>query len=413
MLHIFGINHHTTPLNIRERVSFTPQQLPTALKSLLNDPHIQEAMILSTCNRTEIYTNNIPSSIIPSWLLAEKSISDIDLNVFSYSHHNNDAVMHLMRVACGLNSMIIGEPQVLGQLKEAYFTAENNGAIGTLFKQLFPTVFATSKYVRTNTNIGVHSVSLAYTITQLAKTIFTDLTKQRVLFVGAGETIELIAKHFQSQSIQEMAIANRSIEKSKRIATDVNAHAIPMREIPSALKNTDIVITATASQLPILGKGMIESALFSRKNNPLLLIDLAVPRDIEPEAAGLDNVHLYNIDDLQKIITENIDNRQTAAEEAESIIQSHAELFEKKMRVFQMRHVITQYRDRLEKIREAEYQKALRQLERGIDPHLVIEEFGTQLINKIMHHPTMKIREAAAGDQCIALQQIKAFFETA
>ena len=411
MLHIFGINHHTTPLDIRERISFTPQQLPAALKSLLNDPHVQEAMILSTCNRTEIYTNNVPAKVIQTWLLQEKSIDDIDLGSFSYAHHNNHAVKHIMRVACGLDSMIIGEPQVLGQLKDAYFTAENTGAIGSIFKQLFPTVFATSKYVRTNTSIGAHPVSLAYTITQLAKTLFTDLTKQRVLLVGAGETIELIATHFQSQHIHEMTIANRSIEKSQRLAHQVNAHTIPMREIPHALKNTDIVITATASQLPILGKGMIESAMPSRKNNPLLLIDLAVPRDIEPEAATINNVHLYNIDDLQKTISENLNSRQSAAQEAEEIIKSHIELFEKKMRVFQMRHVITQYRDRLEKIREAEYEKALRQLERGTDPHLVLEEFGTQLINKIMHHPTMKMREAAEGDQCAALHQIKAFFE--
>lgn len=411
MLQVFGINHHRTPLEIRERLSFTPQQLPAALKSLRANPHVQEAIILSTCNRTEIYTNALPKNIIEQWLFSEKSIALEALQNFSYHYYHNDAVKHVMRVASGLDSMILGEPQVLGQLKEAYFTAENHDAIGLSFKQLFPTVFSTSKDIRSNTNIGAHSLSLAHTITQLAKSILEDLTARRILLVGAGETIALIAKYFHDHGIHHITIANRTLEKSQQIATTFQAKAIAMRDIPDTLKTTDIVVTATASQLPLLGKGMIESAVASRKNNPLVLIDLAVPRDIEPEAASVAGVHLYNMDDLQQIIANNLDNRQTAANDAEKIIEMHAALFEKKMRVFQMRHVITRYRERLDSIREEEHQKALRQLARGIDPQIVLEEFGSQLINKIMHHPTMKIREAAEENQCAALQQIKAFFE--
>jgi glutamyl-tRNA reductase len=317
----------------------------------------------------------------------------------------------MMRVASGLDSMILGEPQVLGQIKQAYFSAEKAGAVGTLFKQLFPAVFATSKLIRTTTEIGAHPVSLSYAITQLSKTIFDAPSHCEVLLIGAGETITLIATHLQSIGVKKITIASRTIEKSRCIAAQVKAECIHMSDIPATLKNSDIVITATASQLPIVGKGMIESATKDRKK-PMLLVDLAVPRDIEPQVATLDHVHLYNIDDLQSSIANNLSTRQFAAEQAETIIESHVALFQKKMRVFQMRHVITQYRDQLEKLRETEYKKAVKQLQRGIDPQIVLNEFGQQLINKIMHHPTVKMREAASADQCVALQQIKSFFET-
>lgn len=411
MLQIVGINHHKTPLNIRERISFNAQQLPSALNTLLAQPMIHEAMILSTCNRTEIYTNIAPTCIIYDWLLREKSIHTIDLNSFSYTLKSKEAVTHLMSVASGLDSMIIGEPQILGQLKTAYFTAEKQDAVGDYFKQLFPSIFASSKTVRSQTNIGANPVTLAFTITQLAKTLFNSFENRSILYVGAGETIELIAKHFHGQQMKQAKIANRTIEKSRLLASEIQAEAIPMREIPEALKTMDIVITATASQLPILGKGMIESAMHTREKKPLLLVDLAVPRDIEPEVETIPNVRLYNIDTLQTIIAANKDNRQAAAEDAKKIITEQVELFEKKMRVFQMRHVITQYRDRLEKIQNETYEKALKQLKRGVDPEIVLKAFGAQLISKILHHPTVKIREAAEANQCTALQQIKAFFE--
>lgn len=410
MLFIYGINHQTAPVAIRERLAFSPAQLPSALQSLLEQPGINEAVILSTCNRTEIYTNAISAETIHQWLTAQKSLTGVDLKSYCYTYHHMDAIKHIMRVASGLDSMIVGEPQVLGQLKEAYFMAENVASLKTGFKQLFPAVFTTSKYIRANTDIGTHAVSLAYAITQLSKTILGDLSARSVLLIGAGETIALIATHLQGIGIKKITIANRTIEKSHSIAESVNANAISMQDIPIALKNSDIVISATASQLPILGKGMIESAVNTRKT-PLLLIDLAVPRDIEPEIVTLKNVYLYNIDDLQTIIKDNLNNRYSAAKKAEAIIESHASDFEKKMRVFHMRHVIAQYRDSLEKIHESEYEKAERQLQRGIDPQIVLREFGHQLINKIMHHPTMKMREAASEDQCAALQQIKAFFE--
>ncbi|HLD84816.1 MAG TPA: glutamyl-tRNA reductase [Coxiellaceae bacterium] len=411
MLLVYGINHQTTPIHIRERLAFTPTQLSAALKSLIIQPGVSEAVIVSTCNRTEIYTNIIPPETIQQWLIEQKSLLDIDLQNYRYTHHEMNAIKHIMRVASGLDSMILGEPQVLGQIKDAYFAAEKTKTTGALFNQLFPAVFAASKDIRANTDIGIHPVSLVYAITQLSKTIFNDLTHCSVLLIGAGDTISLMATHLRGLCIKKIKIANRTIEKSQVIAESVNAQTIHMRDIPNALKTSDIVIAATTSQLPILGKGMIESAVANKKN-PLLLIDLAVPRDIEPEIATLENVHLYNIDDLQTVIADNLENRQTAAKQAETLIELHAVDFEKKMRVFHVRHVITQYRDSLEKIRESEYEKAAQQLQRGIDPQIVLKEFGHQLINKIMHHPTMKIREAASEDRCAALQQIKAFFET-
>jgi len=410
MLQIFGINHEKTPLDIRERLSFTPQQLIEALPSLLQQKELNEVVILSTCNRTEIYTNIVDPCVVPLWLLKHKAISNIDLHAFSYMHRHDVALKHLMRVASGLDSMILGEPQILGQLKNAYATAEKQDAVGSGFKQLFPAIFAASKDIRANTSVGAQSVSLAYTIMQLVKRVFKTIENQRVLLIGAGETIGLIATHFHAQQVQSITIANRTIEKSRHFADTLQANVIPMREVPQLLREVDLVVTATASQLPLLGKGMVESAMSARSNRPLLLLDLAVPRDIEPEVAMIPNVMLYNIDDLQAIIATHKQEREMAAREAETILDAHIKAFEKKMRVFQVRHVIAKYREKLDGIRETEHEKALRQLSKGVDPALVLEEFGIQLVNKIMHHPTVKMREAASEDHCIAFQQMKALF---
>ncbi|PIZ04757.1 MAG: glutamyl-tRNA reductase [Gammaproteobacteria bacterium CG_4_10_14_0_8_um_filter_38_16] len=407
---VYGINHHTAPIGIREKLVFDETQLPNALQNLIAHNTVNEAVILSTCNRTEIYTDTTQTHIILEWLMQEKLFGSGNLSQYCYQLDDIHAVRHMMRVASGLDSMILGEPQILGQMKQAYFIAQHAGAVGTLLSQVFPAIFFASKLVRTETDIGAHPVTLAYAITQLSKKIYTQPENQRILFIGAGETIELIAQYFYNLGVKNITIANRTLEKSERIAKTVGAKSIRIQDIPAQLKETDIVISATASQLPLIGKGLIESTLRQRQT-PLLLIDLAVPRDIEPEVAALNHVHLYNIDDLQKILGDNLNNRQEAAKRAEIMIEAEANQFHRKMRVFHARHVITEYRDRLEKIRQIEQEKALRQLQQGHNPSLVLEQFGHHLINKIMHHPTIKLREAASEEQCDLFQNIKAFFE--
>jgi glutamyl-tRNA reductase len=406
-----GINHQTAPIAIREKLAFNSTQLFHGLQNLLKNPAINEAVILSTCNRTEIYSNTNDPAAILEWLTKEKSLHDMDLKQYTYTYAECDAVRHIMRVANGLDSMVLGESQVLGQMKQAYQLAENAGAIRNTFMQLFPTIFATSKRIRTATNIGAHPISIAYTITQLIKKHFEKIEDVRVLFIGAGETIELAATHLHGLNIKKIRIANRTIEKSQYIAQAIQAEAIRMQDIPDYLKETDIVITATASQLPLLGKGLIENTLRHNGNAPLLLIDLAVPRDIEPEVATLPHTFLYNMDDLQEIISHHLKNRSEAAKEAETMIELAANEFYRDLRVYHARHVITEYRQRLDDIRLAEQAKAFQQLQNNHDPVQVLEQFGHNLIQKILHHPTMKLREAASEERCEMFQRIKTFFE--
>ena len=407
----FGINHQTAPIAIREKLAFDSTQLFHGLQTLLKNAAVKEAVILSTCNRTEIYSTTKDVGQLQDWLIQQKSLRDIDLSQYTYTHHDMDAVRHMMRVASGLDSMVLGESQVLGQMKQAYQLAENAGAVGGIFMQLFPAVFATSKQVRTKTDIGAHPVSIAYAITQLIKQYFDTPENTRILLIGAGETIELVATHLRGLNVKKIRIANRTIEKSNYIAQAVQADPIRMQDIPKYLKETDVGITATASQLPILGKGLIESTLKDKRESPLLLVDLAVPRDIEPEVATLDHTHLYNIDDLHAIIARNLKNRSEAAKQAEMMIELEANQFYRNMRVYHARHIITEYRQRLDGIRLCEQEKALQQLQNGYDPVQVLEQFGHNLIQKIMHHPTMKLREAASEERCEMFQRIKAFFD--
>lgn len=406
-LYVYGINHHTAPIAIREKLAFDESRVPTLLHDLVSHDAVKEAVILSTCNRTEIYADVSDITILQTWLAQQ---TQGDMTKYCYTHHNDRAVQHIMRVASGLDSMIIGEPQVLGQIKQAYLTAQNAGTTNTLFNQLFPAVFSAAKKIRTETDISAHPVTLAYAILQLMKKNFPDYASHSVLLIGAGETIELIMLYLQDMGLKNIVLANRTLEKSHEMVRSTEAHCIRIQDIPAYLTKIDIVISATKSQLPILGKGLIEKIL-PQKKNPLLLIDLAVPRDMEPEIAELKHAHLYNIDDLQTIISENVNNRQAAAKQAEIMIEVEAKQFYRKMRVFHARHVIAEYRDRLEKIRELEQDKALHQLTLGVDPKTVLAQFGRDLINKIMHHPTVKLREAASEEQCEMFQRIKTFFE--
>lgn len=407
----YGINYQATPVALREQLAFHAADLSTALQDLTKQPAINEAVILSTCNRTEIYTQVSDYFPLQQWLCEQKCLKDTDLSPCDYAYHEIDAVRHMMRVASGLDSMALGEPQVFGQMKQAYQIAYDAGTTDNLFKQLFPAIFAASKQIRTQTDINTHPVSLAYTTVQLAKQIYPNLSDCKLLLIGAGETITLIATHLQQYHIKQITIANRTLEKARAIAKPLQAHAISIDDIQTCLKEVGMVIAATTSQLPILNKHMLANARKQKKEHSLYLIDLGMPRNIDPSVSTLNAVRLYNIDDLQKIMLQNLKNRQAAAVEAESLIDSQATGFLRQIRIDNAKGVITGYRKKLASLHDIELEKALTQLKRGIDPEVVIAQFGRGLMNKIMHNPTIKLREAASESQLEKLQLVKTLFE--
>lgn len=387
-----GINHKTTALAIRERLAWGEAELPLALAEL-RQVAVNEAVLLSTCNRTEIYTSTSQLENVLNWLRAR------DISFEPYLHKNIDAVKHLMRVASGLDSMVLGEPQILGQLKRAYQIALEQETVGPVLKHLFPAVFAVSKQIRHQTEIGASSLSMAYTAVQLAKRIFGDLKQSKVLLIGAGDTIQLVATHLHSLGVTDLIIANRTLENAQKIAEVHGAQAICIGDIPLYLKEVDAVFTATASQLPILGKGLFETTLKHRKRRPICVVDLAVPRDIEVQVADLEDVYLYNVDDLQKIIGNNLQDRQLRAQQAEAMIELEAQHYMQQMRVLNASNLISDFRARHENLCDNELQKALMRLNNGVDPELVLKQFSAALINKVMHQPTIKLREAAYHDK--------------
>ena len=407
----YGINHKTAPISVREKWSFNPAQTPDVLRELQKFTAVNEAVLLSTCNRTEIYTVQENYSGIEQWLSHHPSMKQFDLTPYHYHYEGFEAVRHLIRVATGLDSMVLGEPQILGQIKQAYQLACETGTVGERLQHIFPAIFAASKVIRSNTEIGNNSVSLAYVIIQLAKRIFSSLKKCRVLLVGAGEIMELVATHLNSHGIHQIIVANRHVENAKRIADAFHGRAIRIGDIPAYIKDVDIVITGTASQLPILGKGMMESALKFKRSRPIFMVDLAVPRDIEPEVAQLEDIYLYNIDDLQSLIAQNMKNRESAAKHAEAMAEIQAEHYLRQLRILDSTDIITRYREQMECLRDQECQKALEQLQRGQNSEETLRNMARNLTNKMMHQPTTKLRKAAYDDRVDILLLAKELFE--
>ena len=297
----YGINHKTAPVSVRERVAFEPGQITEALQDLVAQPTVQEAAIISTCNRTELYCGlDTPDhKLITNWLSHYHNLDENDIQPYIYTHPDNLAVRHALRVAAGLDSLILGEPQILGQMKDAYFAASKAGTMGGQLDRLFQHTFSVAKQIRTDTAIGASAVSVAFAAVSLAKQIFSNFQDHTALLIGAGETIELTARHLHESGIGRMIIANRTLERAHKLAEEFNAYAIELSDIPSHLAEADIVISSTASPLPILGKGSVESALKIRKHRPMLMVDIAVPRDIEEQVSELNDVYLYTVDDLQ------------------------------------------------------------------------------------------------------------------
>ncbi len=395
-----GINHRTASVAVREQVAFTPTQLESALVELRGLPQISEAAVLSTCNRTELYcvTDAAGEQAVLNWLGRFHNLRVEDLSRCAYHYLDNDAARHLMRVAVGLDSMVLGEPQILGQLKEAYQQARQANGLGGELERLFQHTFAVAKQVRTETGIGKNPVSVAYAAVSMASRIFDDFSRARALLIGAGETIELVARHLHEAGVRQLTVANRTRERAEQVSAPLGGSAITLSEIPDALESADIVISSTASPLPILGKGMVERALKKRRHRPVFMVDIAVPRDIEPEVGELADVFLYTVDDLEEVIQENRRHRQVAADQAESLIEHGVGSWQHERRIRRGGEMIRDYRHHGEAIRDKSREQALERLAKGEDPAKVIERLAHQLANRLMHQPTLALRDAASQE---------------
>ena len=405
-LFALGLNHQTAPLAVRERVVFHVERLSEALAELKHKL-AREAAILSTCNRTEVYVAGEEPAAIAQWLARYHQFEPDGLRPYLYTLPHEQAVRHAFRVASGLDSMVLGEPQILGQMKEAVRNAESAGTLGTLLHKLFQRSFAVAKEVRSTTQVGAASVSMAAAAVKLAARIFPSLKDQSVLFIGAGEMIELCATHFAAQGPARITVANRTIERAEKLAHRFQGSAMELKALPEHLHEYDIVVSSTASSLPILGKGLVERALRARRRRPMFMVDLAVPRDIEPEAGDLDDVFLYAVDDLAQIVSANVDARRSAVAQAEVIIESQVSQFMHWMQSRESVPLIRTLRTRADELRREELERAQRMLARGDDPAKVLEALSQGLVNKLMHPPTQALNETA-GEERQALARMLA-----
>ncbi len=397
-----GINHNTAPVEIRERVAFAADQVSEALQDLCERAAVDEAVILSTCNRTELYAwpradATQSTAEMLRWLATYHHLPEDALSDNSYQHTGEHALRHMMKVASGLDSMVLGEPQILGQMKSAHAVAQEAGTVNGELGRLFQRVFAVAKRVRTDTAIGENPVSVAYAAVDLAGHIFSDLHNNSALLVGAGETIELVARHLREAGVSRLVIANRTLGRARELAAQFGAEAVLLADIPQQLEHADIVITSTASQLPILGKGAVEQALKQRRHRPMLMVDIAVPRDIEPQVGELADVYLYSVDDLREIVDENIRSRQEEASKADLIIEEGLARFRQESRARGAVDAVRQYRRQSESTRDAELERALKALTRGEDPVRVVKDLARGITNKLIHAPTAGLKEASAG----------------
>ena len=408
----FGINHTTAPLALRERVAFAPENLQSAMQEACAHAGLTEVAILSTCNRTEIYAaSEGDAGAIQQWLVDHTAIEAADLANSYYCYQDQEAVRHMMKVAGGLDSLVLGEPQILGQMKSAFAVAKEAGTLGAELHATFQQVFNIAKRVRTETAIGENPVSVAYAAVSLAQQIFSNLKQDTALLIGAGETIELVARHLVEQGIKHIIVANRTLDRAQRLAREFNGEAILLADIPEQLHRADIVISSTASQLPLLGKGAVESALKKRKHKPMFMLDIAVPRDIEEQVGELDDVYLYTVDDLHAVIDENKKSRVAAADQAEEIINEGVELFLRHQRALSAVETVKAYRNKAEQMRDLELQKALRSLQAGVNPEQVLQQFARNLTNKLIHSPTAVLKEASASSRHHVIQVAQELFD--
>jgi glutamyl-tRNA reductase len=410
-LFALGMNHQTAPLAVREQVTFHAENLEPALRDLVAREAVNEAAIISTCNRTEIYCSTPDPARAIDWLARFHHIRAAVLEPFLYTLPRERAVTHAFRVASGLDSMVIGEPQILGQMKDAIRSAEQAGTMGTVLHRLFQSTFSVAKEVRTQTDIGANSVSMAAAAVKLAERIYPSIREQSVLFIGAGEMIDLCSTHFAAKQPHVMTFANRSVERGELLATRFNGRAITLNDLAGQLPRHDIIVTCTASTLPIIGKGMIERAIKTRRHRPILMIDLAVPRDVEAEVADLEDVFLYTVDDLGKIVQEGLDSRHAAVEQAEAIIDTNVRSFMHWLEGRELVPTIRALRDQVERARRHELDRAVRMLAKGDDPGKVLEQLSHSLTNKFLHAPTHALNSATGGERDELVAALARVFE--
>lgn len=398
-----GINHNSAAVEVRERVAFAPEQVTEALADACELAQVDEVVILSTCNRTELYVVTSESGSLDQkalqlidWMANYHHLSAEDLRESAYHFEAEKALAHIVQVASGLDSMVLGEPQIFGQLKSAYAVAKEAGSVGSELGRLFPRVFSIAKRVRTDTAIGENPVSVAYAAVDLAGHIFSDLGDCHALLVGAGETIELVTRHLIEAGVKKIVIANRTLGHARELAQRFGAEAVLLAEIPDQLPEADIIITSTASQLPILGKGAVEQAIKARKHRPMLMVDIAVPRDIEPQVGDLRDVYLYSVDDLREIVDANLASRQSEARKADLLIAEGVRLFMDESRGLAAVDSVKEYRKMAEQLREQELQRALRSLARGDDPGQLLAQLARTITNKLIHAPSSGLRQVSA-----------------
>ena len=412
----FGLNHTSAPVSVRERVSLPVDLLRPALDGLRAafGGAVREAAILSTCNRTEVYCAAEADVVgrLPAWLADFNRIEATDLQPHLYRHLQDDAVRHAFRVASGLDSMVLGEPQILGQMKDAVRAAGEAGSLGTLLHQLFQRTFAVAKEVRSQTAIGAQSVSMAAASVKLAERVLGDLSQARVLFIGAGEMIDLCATHFAAQSPRGIAVANRTIERADLLATRLCGSSMKLLDVPDRLSEFDVVISCTASSLPILGLGMVERATRQRRHRPIVMVDLAVPRDIEPEVARLDDVYLYSVDDLGRFVQSGTDARRSAVVQAEAIIETRVQNFMQWMGTRAVVPVIQDLHQSAAELRESELDRARRALARGQSPEVVLEQLAHGLTQKYLHAPLAALNHSAPEEREALLSWVPRLFPT-
>lgn len=410
-----GLNHHTAPLDLRGRFAFALDQIEPTLKglraSLARQP---EATLLSTCNRTEIYCAgehaDLDSTI--DWLAHNGGVSPDLLRSHSYALHNDEAARHAFRVASGLDSMVLGEPQILGQMKDAVRQAEAAGGLGTYLHQMFQRTFAVAKEVRSTTEIGAHSVSMAAAAVRLSQRIFDDLAQQHVLFIGAGEMIELCITHFAAQHPKSITIANRTMERAEALAHRFGGRAMRLGELPEQLARFDVVVSCTASSLPIIGLGMVERAIKTRRRKPMFMVDLAVPRDIESEVARRNDVFLYTVDDLGAAVQIGVENRQSAVAQAEAIIETRVQAFMHWLSTRSMVPLIQDLQESGEQMRRVELDRARKLLAKGEDIDAVLEALSKGLTAKFLHGPQQALHSADADERARLAQLLPQLFRT-
>ena len=399
-LTIVGLNHQTAPVAVRERLAVSQQDLPQALLSLLGTDDIAEALILSTCNRTEIYAVGQPESIV-RWLSAFHRLPVADFQQYLYIYQQQDCVRHAFRVSCGLNSMVLGEPQILGQLKDAIRAAQECGTLNSQLNMLFQRTLSVAKEVRTKTDVGGQSVSMAAASVKLAEQIFPKIADLNVLFIGAGEMIELIATHFAAKKPKLTTIANRTVSRAENLSQklDCTANAVGLDRLPEILHNYDVVIASTGSPLPIVGKGIVEAALKKRRYTPMFILDMAVPRDIEPQVADLSDAFLYTVDDMTDIVNSGKTSRQKAAKQAEVLIEQQVAAFIDWQKSRLTVPLIRRLRDDAEQARQFVLANAMRQLAKGVPAEEVLERLSVQLTNKLLHAPTKALNPNAFDEE--------------